>query len=227
MPRFEVRDAGNPADVSEFRCDLVRRIIDNTINGESAHQHEDLIPSQDGLFRDKPNQFEFALAVIATIVQRPDAACSPRAPSPEEKDNQPPTPEPGSMSRVISEMMRRIMDHWAGPAVLGWSTRKRFWIASGGSLTFFLFWSALMTTEADINIMPTMDDLPAVGQLLLIVLVVLTLTPFYGYLVSLVDRQHGPVRLYLGGFLLPYFVWFLLSQMTNSSVPAPDGDLFQ
>ena len=39
---------------------------------------------------------------------------------------------------------------------------------------------------------------------------VLVLSPFFAWLTSWGQHDLGPVRLYLGGFLLPYLVWGLI-----------------
>ena len=213
-PRFEIRSTVKSVYMREFRCDLMRRIVDSTTNGALAHLHEDLSPSKDCPFRDKPDQF--ALAVIATIVQRPDIVRSPHAISPKASDDRPSPVEPGTMDRMFSEMMRRLIDHWTGPAVRDWGFWRRFCVASGGSLTFLLFWAGLMTREADIGIIRKIpDDSLAAFTSSVIALVIIILTPIYGYFVSWKDRQHGPSWLYLSGFLFPYIVWFLLSRVTN------------
>ena len=107
------------------------------------------------------------------------------------------------------------MDHWTGPAARDWGFWRRFCFASGGSLTFLLFWAGLMTIKADIEFVSKIrDDQLAVITLSVIVLVILIFTPVFGYFVSWKDRQHGPSWLYLSGFLLPYIVWFLLSEVT-------------
>lgn len=211
-PRFEIRNAGDPVGVYEFRCDLVRRIIDGPASGELAHLHYDLIPSEDCPFLKEIDQF--ALAIVATIVQRPDTVRSPHATSPggESQSVHPPVPEPGSMGRVFSEMMRRIMDHWTGPSARNWSFRRRFIIAGGGSFTFWAIRPIIAEPDILRYAFRIMDDLLAVFWLSFVVLIVSILTSVYGYFISWDDRQHGPVRLYLGGFLLSYFVWFLLSR---------------
>lgn len=221
-PRFEIRSAVMSVYTREFRCDLVRRIVDSMTNGAPAHLHEDLNPSKDCPFRGKPDQF--ARAVIATIVQRPDIvrsphAISPHAISPKASDDRPSPVEPGAMGRMFSEMMRRLMDHWTGPAARDWGFWRRFCFASGGSLTFLLSWAVLMTINDGVEIMGKIWDDPLAGNwLLVIALVILIFTSVFGYFVSWKDRQYGPSWLYLSGFLLPYIVWFLLSEVAMPAV---------
>ena len=221
-PHFEIRNAGKSSGVCEYRCDLARRIIDSTTNGELEHLHEDLLLSEDSQFRDSSGQFalapeEFAHVVFATIVQRPDIVRPPHARtpsiSPEAAGNRSTPHEPGSIRLVFSEMMRRIMDHWTGPVSIGWGFRRRFYIASIGSLTFWSFVVGLKSNKPIIeNIHKIPDDLYAVTWATVIMLWILGFSALYGFFVSWKDQQHGPIRLYLGGFLLSYFIWFLLSQ---------------
>ena len=224
-PRFEIRNAGKSSGVCEFRCDLARRIIDSTTNGELEHLHEDLNLSEDSRFLNGSGQSalapeQFAGAVIATIVQRPGIVRPPHARtlsiSPEAVGNRSTPHEPGSIRLVFSEMMRRIMDHWTGPVAIKWSLRRRFYIASGGSLTFWSFWTGNSVVEAMSKIQ--IGSL-LVGSLLVDLLAVaftvtwiLGISALHGILVSWIDQQHGPIRLYLSGLLLSYFIWFLLSR---------------
>ena len=105
------------------------------------------------------------------------------------------------------------MDHWTGPAAIGWGLRRRFCIASSGSFTFLSFWAGLKVSKTDvITRSKFLDDLVGNIALASIVTVVLVFSVLYGILVSWNDQQYGPIRLYLSGFLFSYFIWFLLSQ---------------
>lgn len=234
--RFEIRDPGKSSGGCVFRCDLVRRIIDNTTNVvEPEYLHEDLNPSKDSRFRDTSDQF--AHAVFATIVQRPYIVRPPPAHpppiSPEATGNRATPSEPGSIRLVFSEMMRRIMDHWTGPVAIGWGRWRRFWIAGSGSLTFLTygaFQSVRKTGVVTAEKAVAESDASA-----LFVLMVLGFSALYGIFVSWKDQQYGPIRLYLSGFLLSYFIWFLLSlapdlyninpdvQTADSNTISPDG----
>ena len=224
-PRFEIRNTGKSDGVCGYRCDLARRIIDSTTNGELEHLHEDLSLSKDSRFRGKPGQSalvpdQFALTVFATIVQRPDIVRPPHARtlsiSPEAAGNRSTPHEPGSIRLVFSEMMRRIMDHWTGPVAIEWSLRRRFYIASSGSLTFWSLWTGKSVVEimSKLQIDLLLADSFRVDLLAVAFAAawVLGLPALHGILVSWIDQQHGPIRLYLSGFLLSYFIWFLLSQ---------------
>ena len=215
-PRFEIRDPGKSSGGCVFRCDLARRIIDNTTGVvEPEHLHEDLNPSQDSRFRD--TSVQFAHTVFATIVQRPDIVRPPPARptsiSPGAVSNRSIPHEPGSIRLVFSEMMRRIMDHWTGPVAIGLAPWQRFCIASIGSFTFLSFWAGLKVNKTDvITGSKFLDGLVGNTVLAFIVTVVLVFSVLYGILVSWKDQQYGPIRLYLNGFLFSYFIWFLLSQ---------------
>lgn len=218
-PRFQIRGPGKSSGGCVFRCDLARRIIDNTTDVvEPEHLHEDLNPSKDSRFRDTSDQF--AHAVFATIVQRPDIVRPPPARptsiSPGAAGDRSTLHEPGSIHLVFSEMMRRIMDHWTGPAAIGWDLRRRFCIASSGSFTFLSFWAGLMAWKTGVVIdAKLLDYQEGVTVLAVIVTVVLVFSVLYGILVSWKDQQYGPIRLYLNGFLFSYFIWFMLSRVPS------------
>ena len=46
---------------------------------------------------------------------------------------------------------------------------------------------------------------------------------WFAWLVCWKDLKYGPVRLYLSGFFLPYFVWLLIDKLFQFGQPIGDG----
>ena len=54
-----------------------------------------------------------------------------------------------------------------------------------------------------------------------IVVLVIVVSCIFSLLTTIIDRRHGPVRLYLGGFLLPFFIGTLLAWLIKSWLGLP------
>lgn len=117
--------------------------------------------------------------------------------------------------RQLVDILHRFFDHWFGPKAYGWSLSDRVACGSAGSVTFFLAWGLHIFASTGIGSVP---DLRAAFYLLWF-LVLLLGTPWFAFLVAWKDLNYGPVRLYLSGFLLPYFVWSLIVLMLGRKLP--------
>lgn len=129
-------------------------------------------------------------------------------------NSQPATSCP-SRSRRAAEILHRMLDHWFGPTAQKWRWYKRFPFALAGSATFFLAWPVHILSWTGILSVP---DLRTATFLFFVLVGVLGATWFAG-ITAWKDLSYGPVRLYLSGFLLPYFVWSLIAFMLTRKLP--------
>lgn len=108
-----------------------------------------------------------------------------------------------SLGSAFAGVVRRLADQWFGPAAHGWSFPKRFLCAGVGSATFFL---ALFLGRITPDYSRLLTDPLYLLSNLPVYFVVITFSAWFAWLVSWKDMQYGPIRLYLYGFLLPYFI---------------------
>ncbi len=114
----------------------------------------------------------------------------------------------------FNDILGRILDHWFGPTAHQWHWSRRFIFTLAGSATFFFFWFLYVAPYAFTS--GTYDP-----EALLFFLLVFALPGalWFAGIVAWKDLSYGPVRLYLTGFLLPYFVWNLIIFMLNRTRP--------
>lgn len=115
---------------------------------------------------------------------------------------------------TISDLAHRIVDHWFAPRAKGWTWRRRFSFTFAGSITFFLFWTIYV-----VGYTQGFDSLEF--NLLTAIFLVLSIVgaPWFAGITAWKDSSYGPVRLFLSGFLLPYFVWTLVAIMNARPIP--------
>ena len=127
---------------------------------------------------------------------------------------------------TISDLAHRIVDHWFAPKARGWGWRRRFPFTFAGSMTFFLFWTGYVVGST--------GGFDAI-EFNLVIAIFLGLSvvgsPWFAGITAWKDLSYGPVRLFLSGFLLPYFVWTLVAIMYARPIPdfvdtrAPTSDV--
>ena len=195
---FEIRDTGDSREICRYVFQPERGAILVRSNPEIEHPFDPL--------REKlPTQIQgFALSIVALLDRRPNVLPSLNPAS------GPAAPAPPSVQKwaTFAEVTRRILDHWFAPTARRWGWLKRFSFAFVGSVTFFLAWGVYISSVLDIWTTP---DLADVGRLLGFVGVFGSL--WFAGLTVWKDFGYGPIRLYLSGFLLPYFVWTLMAIM--------------
>lgn len=122
----------------------------------------------------------------------------------------PPAAPHSDESRSWAEIANRFVDHWFGDSqkVCGWR-KKRFVFSFAGSATFFLTWAVYIVGSTGIWTVPDWR----VAIVWLFVGGGFALTSWFASLIAWKDLSYGPVRLYLAGFSLPYFIWTLIALM--------------
>lgn len=117
---------------------------------------------------------------------------------------------PNPLWKALARVIRRIDKHWFGVAAHGWSPAQRCLCASAGSSTFFL---ALFFSQLPSETIKYLTDVSYIYTNVLIYIFLIMFSVWFAWLVSWKDMKYGPTRLYLSGFLLPYFVWFLVARL--------------
>ena len=128
-------------------------------------------------------------------------------------DAQSATSRPDKVGQNV-EILRRILDHWFGPTAHEWPWYRRFVFALAGSATFVLAWSVHVVGSTGLASVP---DLAATFPIIAVVGVLGAV--WFAGLVAWKNLNYGPIRLYLGGFLLPYLVWSLVVFMLQRELP--------
>ena len=202
---FELKKSRHPEVVHGFLYERVRGIL--VVQRSNAAEDS---PETD---RGKPEELftAAALRIIAACEQGPAGPDLDRRVEFHESF----APRHSPKYTTISGLAHRIVDHWFSPRARGWTWRRRFSFTLAGSMTFFLFWTVYVvgSTEGfdaiEFNlVIATFLGLSVVGS------------PWFAGITAWKDLSYGPVRLFLSGFLLPYFVWTLVAIM--NARPFPD-----
>ena len=205
---FEVRDDRLPGEIRRYRYERTTR----TLAYRNDHEIEPFeLPSEHRLPRDIE---QFALSVVAFIDARPEspylsygfAGAGFREGAVAQSCLQ----EPSPIRNAFADIIRRLANQWFGPAAHDWSFTKRFLCAGAGSATFFLALIFIQILRENLKLLIDPFYLPTILSAYLILFV---LSAWFAWLVSWRDVQYGPIRLYLSGFLLPYFVWWLVDKL--------------
>lgn len=115
---------------------------------------------------------------------------------------------------TVSDLAHRVVAHWFGPMVKIWAWYKRFCFTLVGSITFFLFWTAYV---AGSGVFDSPEEFNLVTVIFLVISIVGPL--WFAGITAWKNLSYGPVRLFLSGFLLPYFVWTLVAIMYARPIP--------
>ena len=220
---FEIRAASNADATHRYRYQYRTDTL-------SCWTHDQVEHPNLSLPTELPTDPE-TLARLITIVLRtrpettdPIAAGATRLP-----DTQylapPDSPPHGPISHAVADIVRHIATNWFGGRETAWTRPTRLFYAFLGSVTFFAmqalvilrFEHLLRGSSSDQSGQATpsapLDDQFFVGPLGTTLLII-PLSVIFAFISAYVDRQHGPVRLYLGGFLLPYLPWSLTVLVT-------------
>lgn len=130
------------------------------------------------------------------------------APSSGPPNSGPPTPT------SFSDVLLRIMDHWFAPTAHDWHWTRRLAFTAAGSATFFFAWFIFLAPYGVI-----LQQQQRETFYLVILGFAVPGTLWFAGLTAWKDLNYGPARLYLSGFLLPYFVWTLISFMLTRTRP--------
>lgn len=205
---FEVRDDRLPGEIRRYRYEKTSQTLAYR-NGQEIEHIE--LPS-DHLLPDDVEQF--ALSVVAFIDARPESPDLSYgftgAGAREGAVAQSCPQEPSPIRDAFADVIRRLANQWFGPAVHGWSPLERFLCALAGSFTFFLAWSFFSIPR---NIQRLLIDPLYLSTAVPFLTILFIYCVLFAWLVSARDMQYGPIRLYLSGFLLPYFVWWLIDKL--------------
>ena len=125
----------------------------------------------------------------------------------------------GPLTYAFADIVRHVTVNWFGGRETTWGRPLRLLYAFLGSVTFFAMQSVIILRDERFVPYFTVqtegrDPATSAQGLFLTVEELLVLIVFlcgmFAVISGYIDRQHGPVRLYLGGFLLPYFTWSLI-----------------
>ena len=209
---FELRCDDNPGELRRYEFDPSTSFLTCWTNRQADHPEitcKHNIPADPELF---------ALMVAAFVHVDRDS----RNPNniPRRKTNTPnqdmraESPAVGPLPSAIANIVDRVAHQWFSSATYKWNTVKRVLIALAGSVTFFGTFSAYIALDPDskyewLRMLSSGEDIiPGLLPLILVIVAV-----WFAWLNSYKNMGHGAIRLYLGGFLLPYLVWALISAM--------------
>ena len=188
--------------------------------------HDQIVHSELKSHRELPNDARDLGHMVATLIrQEPelvDALHSPVSKSPCAQSSGPQNVRRGygPLSFAFADILRHLTGHWFGGRGVDWGFWKRFPMALLGSMTFFGTLALRLSAETP-DWLRSGEGLTAdqAGDAALMesttgmVVLFFAVSAFFAVINSWVDQQHGPVRLYIGAFLLPFFLWVLVSSI--------------
>ena len=200
---FEFRKSRRPGAVHRFLYERIRGIL--IVQGTD--------PVETGSESDRGKLEEpftdVALRIIAAYEQGPAERISFDGSSSMNRSHQ---GAPGARNHRRPRIQNRrplVRTHGQG---LDMAQEISFTLA--GSFTFFLFWTAYVVGSTE-----GLDSI----EFNLVVAIFLGLSivgsPWFAGITAWKDSRYGPVRLFLSGFLLPYFVWTLVAVMYARPIP--------
>ena len=222
---FEIRLNDSPLHLYRYEFDSKNHILRYWRNNQVDCPD---VNSDHGLPGDP---LKFALMVAAYVREKPDF----RAPD-HLVDNEVFRAETtsadsvvnGPLQRAFAGLVARVENQWFGPRASHWGDLTRCCVALAGSGTFVGVWYAYVILDPRSryewlrNIASGEDVIPGVQYI-----VISAIALWFAWLASWKTRGYGPIRLYFGGFLLPYLVWILISnipgvEMSQTVPPAPE-----
>ena len=213
---FEIRKSRDGDKSHRFRYDPRSNLL-------QSWNYDQIVHNELVLHRELPDDaFELGRMVATLIRQEPELAhaliqsnsVSLDAPS---QDVPVARRGHGPLSHAFAVVLRHLTGHWFGGRGVDWGFWKRFPIALLGSLTFFIMLALRLSANppdwlrSGRGLTPEQaGDAELTESGTARVLLLLAVSAFFAVINSWVDQQHGPARLYVGAFLLPFFVWALL-----------------
>ena len=201
---FDIRDAGQLSDTCRYRYERVRGII--IVRGDHSFEYD----SEQSTKNIAQRFAECCLKIVAALEQRLENQDI------YQRKDRTGTLYSNSAIRftTLGGLIHRIVDHWFAPRAKTWSWWKRCLFTFSGGITFFVFWSAYIVgategfASSDIELVSlTFLGVSAIGSC------------WFASLTAWKDLSYGPVRLFLSGFMLPYFVWTLIAIMYERPFP--------
>lgn len=223
---FEIRTSSNRAPVHRYRyaatADTLSSWDYESIVHPNLTAHQELPDAPDklahvlaALFRARPESIE--PSGLPSRKLAPESLAAPEHPG------------FGPLSYAFADIVRHVTANWFGGRETTWSLPRRLFYAFLGSLTFFAMQSVVILRDERLvpylTVQPEGRD-PASGEPSLflavqgVALLLVLLSAMFASISGYVDRQHGPARLYLGGFLLPYFTWALIVLVNSGASPS-------
>ena len=128
------------------------------------------------------------------------------------------TRRPGPVNHAVSDILRHLTSHWFGGRHVDWRFPRRFLCAFFGSAFVFTAQSFVYSARFPIFFSSELrpfqaraTDSELLAELPVQIVILAVFSVSFAGITAVVDHQHGPVRLFLGGFLLPYLVIALLT----------------
>lgn len=127
----------------------------------------------------------------------------------------------GPVNHAFSDILRHLTSHWFSGRQVEWRLPLRFTCALFGSVTLIFIQAVVYSAHFPewfsqfTGITPRKSDYELFLSLTSQVGLALLLSVFFASLTSAIDQQHGPVRLFFGGFLVPFFVLSLVTWLNS------------
>lgn len=221
---FELRCDSSPEKLRRYEYDSSTDFLTCWINRQTSHSG---ITSNHGI-PTGPEQFALMVSAFLRVdydSRSPDNI--PRSVNTSSGDLRAEPPAFAPLPSAIANIIDRIAHQWFNSTSYTWNLIKRVLIALAGSLTFFGTFFAYVVLDPDskrewLRILHSGEDtFPVLIPLILVIVAI-----WFAWLNGYKNLGHGAIRLYLGGFLLPYLVWALISVMPGMGEEVrrlPDG----
>ena len=212
-PAFEVRRASDVDSAYRYRYEHHTDTL--TCWSHDELEHPNLSESSE-----LPTDPEDLARLVTIVLRKRPETTVPSATAPTQATGAqylapPDFPPHGPISLAVAEILRHITTNWFGGRETAWSTPIRLLYAFLGSITFFAMQAlVLLRFEVISSLFPPLDSAVFLTPLQIVLLIILPLAIIFAVISAYIDRQHGPVRLFLGGFLLPYLPWSLTVLVT-------------
>ena len=119
-----------------------------------------------------------------------------------------------SCCQGLDRLFNQLTEAWFNENFKDWKWfPKRFFLALLGSFSLMIFLSPILV-ERIFKSLPTIFFDPGLKTITtsLITVLVISVSPFFAFLVSWRNDKSGPMRMYLAGLTLPAFVFFVIDQ---------------
>ena len=226
---FEIRAAEHRATVQRFRFEPGTRTLEASDRDSRVHPGIATPP-------DLPHDpHELGRRLTALVYHHPEIVRLIQSRStPDQDPNRSSTGHdsnrPGPVSYAVTDFIRQLIGHWFTGHHIELGPRARFVIAFAGSLTFLIVGVAILATQFPEWIRrfarptgPISQDLANLLPVGVSIAVIALIAAGLAALTSCINHQHGPVRIYLGGFLLPYFIATLLMWLYGGGTSGDDA----